>query len=170
MNRWWTALPMSVMAAVPIWTAGAAPVVAIEAAACLFCAFGIFGARTGPVTAGCVLAIIGYAVALWSAGAGVDIVGATLFGLALLLLVDLSEFVRRFAGADIANDVLWAQTGYWLGRAAIIAGAVAALAAGGFILSLLVPGAGRAAVAGLGAVLAVAGALRAGIVRRPGDA
>ncbi|HTW54131.1 MAG TPA: hypothetical protein VME45_19745 [Stellaceae bacterium] len=124
---------------------------------------------TGPATAGSVIAVIGYAVALWSAGPGIDVIGAALFGTALLFLLDLHEFARRFRGADIANEVLRAQTAYWLGRAASIAVAVAALAAGGFVLSLLVPGAGRAVVAGLGAVLAFAGALNAGIVRRPGD-
>lgn len=169
MSRWWTALPLALMAAVPIWTAPSAAVVAIETVACLFCVLGISRAMTGPATAGCAIAIIGYAVALWSAGPGIDVIGAALFGTALLFLVDLHEFARRFQGADIAAEVLRAQTAYWLGRAVSIAVAVASLAAGGFVLSLLVPGAGRAVVAGFGAVLAFAGALNAGIIRRPGE-
>jgi hypothetical protein len=169
MNRWWTALPLALMAAVPIWTAPSFPVVVIEAAASLFCILGIFRAMTGPVTAGCVIAVIGYALALLAAEPGVDVVGAALFGTALLFVLDLHEFARRFRGADVAQEVLRAQAIYWLGRSVIIAGAVAAVAAAGFVFSLLVPGAGRAVVAGLGAVLAFAGALNAGIVRRPGD-
>jgi hypothetical protein len=169
MNPWWIALPMALMAAVPIWTEPTLPIVVIETAGCIFCILGILNSMLGPVTAGCVTAAIGYALALWSAGPGVDMVGAALFGLGLLFLLDLSEFVRRFRGADVSRDVLRAQTAYWLGRAAVIAGAVAALTAGGFVLSLLVPGTARAVVAGIGAILAFAGALKAGIVRRPGD-
>ena len=153
-----------------MWTADSVSVAVIEAVACLCGVLGIFHSITGSVTAGCVLATIGYAVALWSARAGVDVVGAALFGLALLFSLDLSEFVRRFRGAAIANDVIRAQTAYWLGRTAIIAGAVATLTLSGFVLSTLVPREGRAVVAGLGAVLAFAGALYAGIIRRPGDA
>jgi hypothetical protein len=159
------------MAMVPVWTAPMAPVLAIEVVACLLCGAGVIVGATTPVTVGAVLGLIGYAVAVCVQSDGrVDVVGATVFGLALLFLLDLSEFARRFRGADIAKEVLRAQTVYWLGRVAIIAAAVMALTLGGFVLSLLVPGGGRAVVAGIGAVLALAGALHAGIVRRPGEA
>jgi hypothetical protein len=170
MSRLWTAMPIALMAAVPLWTAATASVLAIEALACLLCAAGVIAAAPTPVIAGAALGTVGYAVALWSGNPGsVDVVGAALFGLSVLLLLQMSEFARRFRGADIAEDVLRAQAAYWLGRVAIAAGAVAGLSLGGFLLSTLVPGESRAVVAGLGAVLAVAGALRAGIVRRPGD-
>jgi hypothetical protein len=169
-KRFWTALPMLVMAAVPIWTAPSAPVAALEAMACLFCALGVFWRRATPVTAGGCIAIIGYAIALWSGDDGVDVIGATIFGLALFFLLDMSEFARRFRGAEIANDVMRAQTTYWLGRAALIAGAIAVLTLGGSAVATIVPGMGRAVIAGLGAVIAFAGALYGGIVRRPGDA
>jgi hypothetical protein len=167
MNRWWTALPLAVIAAVPVWTAASALVVAIGAAAWILCALGICLTRSGPIAAGCVIAVIGYAAALWTAGTAVDIVGSALFGTALLFLLDLSEFTRRFRGAEIATDVIRAQLAYWLGRAAVIAGAAAALTVVGFVLSVWVPGAGRTVVVGLGAILAFAGALRVGVVRRP---
>lgn len=170
MNRFWTALPMLVMAAVPIWTGPSAPVAALEVMACLLCAFGVFWRAANPVTAGGCIAIIGYAFALWSGNDGVDVIGAAIFGLALLSLVDMSEFARRFCGAEIANDVMRAQTTYWFGRAALIAGAIAALTLGGSAVAAIVPGMGRAVIVGLGAVIAFAGALYGGIVRRPGDA
>jgi hypothetical protein len=170
MNRWWTALPLAVIAAVPVWTAASAPVVAIGATACVLCALGICVARSAPITAGCVIAIIDYAAALRTAGAAVDVVGSALFGIALLFLLDLSEFTRRFHGAEIATDVIRAQIAYWLGRAAVIAGAVAALTVVGFVLSVWVPSAGRTVVTGLGTILAFAGALMAGVARRPDNA
>ena len=171
MIRCWLTVPILLMAMVPVWTAATAAVLVIEGAACLLCGVGVIAGATTPVTAGATLGIIGYTVALClqSAG-GVDVVGATVFGAALLFLLDWSEFARRFRGADVAKEVLRAQAVHWLGRAAMIAAAVLALTLGGFVLSVLVPGVGRAVVAGIGAVLALAGALHAGIVRRPGDA
>ena len=165
MNRYWTALPIVVMAGVPVWTASSVPVIVIEATACLLCALGVLGKVLTPVTSGGALAIIGYAVALCSTSGGVDVVGAAAFGLALLYLLDLSEFARRLRGAEITAAVMQRQTAYWLGRAALIAGAVALLALCGSALTLIVPAAGRAMVAGFGAAIAFAGALRAGIVR-----
>lgn len=170
MNRFWAALPMAVMAAVPIWTAPSAPVIAIETLACLFCTLGIVRHLAVAVTTGGSLAIIGYSVTLWSGTDDIDVIGAAIFGLALLSVLDLSEFARRFRGADIANEVMRAQTAYWLGRAALIAGAITVLSLGGSAVALIIPGAGRAVIAGLGTVIAFAGALYAGIVRRPGDA
>ena len=82
-----------------------------------------------------------------------------IFGLALLFLLDLSEFTRRFRGAKIANDVLQSQLVYWLERAAIISGIVIVLALAGFIMSSLVPPSGRTIISGLGALLAFAGAI-----------
>lgn len=171
MIRYWLTVPILLMAVVPVWTAPTAPVLVIEMMACLLCGAGVVVGATTPVTAGATLGIIGYTVALCFQSADrVDVVGATVFGFTLLFLLDLSEFVRRFRGADIAKEVLRAQVIYWLGRTAIIAASVMALTFGGFVLSMLVPEVGRAVVAGIGAVLALAGALHAGIVRRPGDA
>jgi hypothetical protein len=170
MIRCWLTVPILLMAMVPVWTAATAPVLAVEAVACLLCGAGIVIGATTPVAAGAMLGIIGYTIALCLQSDGhVDLVGATVFGFALLFLLDLSEFARRFRGADVAKDVLREQAVYWLGRAVMIAAAVLVLTLGGFMLSVLVPGAGRAVVAGVGAVLALAGALYAGIVRRPGD-
>jgi hypothetical protein len=171
MIRYWLTVPILLMAVVPVWTAATIPVLVIEVLACVLCGAGVVVGATTPVTAGATLGIIGYTVALCLQSAGhVDVVGATVFGFSLLFLLDLSEFARRFHGADIAKEVLRAQVVYWLGRGAIIAAAVMALVLGGFMISVLVPGVGRAVVAGIGAVLALAGALHAGIVRRPGDA
>ncbi len=159
MNRWWTLVPLAVTAAVPIWTAPSAPIVWIEAAAALLCTLGTACAVLGPVTVGCILAAIGYALALWSVDVRVDVVGSAVFGLALLLVLDLSEFARRFRGAEIASDVVRAQLAYWLGRAALVAGIVLVLTLAGLAGASLIPAGGRAVVAGIGAVLVLAGTL-----------
>ena len=159
MNRWWAVIPLAVAVAVPICATPSFPIVAIEAVAVLLCVLGIAGARTGPVTAGCIVAIVGYAIALLSSSADLDAIGGGIFGLALLFLLDLSEFARRFRGAEIVNDVLQAQLVYWRQRAVIISGLLVVLTLAGFMVSSLVPFGGRAIVSGLGVLLAFAGAI-----------
>jgi len=159
MNRWWTTIPLAVAATVPVCASPSLAIAAIEAVAVLLCMLGTAVALTAPVTAGCVVAVIGYAVALQSGSAELDVIGGGIFGLALLFLLDLSEFTRRFRGAKIANDVLQSQLVYWLERAAIISGIVIVLALAGFIMSSLVPPSGRTIISGLGALLAFAGAI-----------
>ena len=170
MRRWWPLLPMLVMAAVPLLTAATAPVVALMATACLLCAAGIGWRVTAPVSAGAAIATIGYALALWSAAAGIGVIGAGVFGLALLFLLEVGEFARRFDGALVAGDVMRAQIAYWLGHALLCAAAIAGLTLAGSLLALAVPGGGRAVIVGIGGVIAFAGALRGGILRRPGSA
>jgi hypothetical protein len=165
MNHSWTALPIVVVAGLPVWTAPSAPVVVIEAAAALFCALGILRHALASVTTGGALATIGYALALWSADAGVDIIGAAVFGIALALLLDVSDAARRWHGAEIAAEVMRAQLAYWFGRTAIAAAAVALLSLCGTVLAVFVPASGRAIVTGLGALIAFAAALYAGIAR-----
>ena len=165
MNRFWAGLPIAVMAAVPLWTETSAAVIVIETVAILLCVIGVLRDLLVAVTTGAVYATIGYAVALWLENTGVNVVGAAVFGLALLFLLDLSEFGRRFHGAQVATDIVQTQVWYWLGRAALIIGAVLSLTLAGTVLGMLVPGAGRAIAAGLGVVIAFAGALYAGIYR-----
>lgn len=165
MSRYWSLLPVLVMAGVPIWSAPSDAVIAIEGFAAILCIAGIFSRALALVTAGGVIGTIGYAGAAVTAGGGIDIVGAAVFGLALLTLLDLSEFARRFHGATVTGAVLRAQVAYWLARAGLIAAAVAALLLCAAALAMLVPGSARAVVAGAGALLAFRGALGAGIGR-----
>jgi hypothetical protein len=165
MSRWCAALPILVMAGLPIWAAPSLLVAPIEGLAAILCAIGIARCALGPVTVGASFAVIGYALALWSTGAEVNAVAAGIFGLALLFLFDLSEFARRFRGARIIGAVMWEQIAYYLGRAAIASGAIAALIACGSVLGRIIDSETGAAAAGLGAVIAFAAAMRAGIVR-----
>ena len=165
MNRLWAGLPIAVMAAVPLWTGASASVVVIEALGILCCVIGVQQRSLASVTTGAAFATTGYAVALWLTAGGVDVIGATAFGLALLFLIDLSEFGRRFRGAAVAVSVIRAQTAYWIGRVALILGAVAFLTLAGSVLSSFVPAAARAVITGLGVVIAFAGVLCASLSR-----
>ena len=87
MNRFWAGLPIAVMAAVPLWTETSAAVIVIETVAILLCVTGVLRNLLVAVTTGAVCATIGYAVALWLENTAVNVVGATVFGLALLFLL-----------------------------------------------------------------------------------
>jgi hypothetical protein len=165
MSRYWAILPALVMIGAPIWTDRSGLVIAIEGFAALLCAAGMITHALRPVTAGAIAAMIGYAVAAGNATGGADIVSATVFGLALLSLLDLSEFTRRHRGA-VVSAVAWRGLAtYWLARGAVIAVATAVLVLCAAAFAAVVPGSARAVVAGAGALLAFAGALRAGIGR-----
>lgn len=166
MSRYWTVLPLLVLVAVPVWTAASsAPVVALAAFSAAFGALGIGLASIWPITTAGVLAIIGYALALWLSAGAVNIVGAAVFGMALLFFLDLSAFAARFGGAEVAPAVIRAQLTFWFGRGAIIIGVIALLTLGGFVLTVLLPADGRVVVAGAGALIAFAAALHTGVVR-----
>jgi hypothetical protein len=170
MSRYWVAIPLAVVLGLPLWIDLSWPVAVLQALALLFCAAGLAVGVLGLMTAGCALAVIGYAAALWLSAADVDVVAGAIFGFAQLFTLDLSQFERRFRGAAVADDVMKAQWVFWFGRAAVIAVAVAALILAAWGLSLLVPSAGRAVVAGIGAIIVFAAALYAGVVRtEPGD-
>jgi len=165
MKRIWVGLPIAVMAAVPLWNGTSLPVYWIELLGLLVCACGVLWYSLATLTTGCGLVIVAYTVGLCLSADAVDVIGATAFGLAILFLLDLAEFGRRFRGAAVASSVVRAQTVYWAGLATFMFGAVIFLTLIGSALAAIVPGASRAVVAGLGAVLAFAGALYA-VVRR----
>jgi len=121
------------------------------------------------ISVGGSLALIDYALALSLARGGLDIVGAAAFGLALSFLLDLTDFARRFRGAEISAAVTRSQIAFWLGRVAITIAVVALLCSGAAVFAYLVPLLGRPIVAGLGAAIAFAGALHGGIVRVDGN-
>jgi predicted membrane channel-forming protein YqfA (hemolysin III family) len=170
MRRVWAIPAIGLVAAVPVWSAPLWPVIGLEGIACVFCVLGLLGGMTVLITIGAGLAVLGYAIALsLGSSEATDIVGAAIFGLSLLFLLNISDFIQRFSGADIHPDVLRAQTAYWLGRAVLILGCLLVLMLGGFVISLFVPAIGKSVIAGLGAIICFAGALRAGTARRPGD-
>jgi hypothetical protein len=167
MIRYLTAVPIIVLAGVPFCTAPSWPVLLLGAIAGLFCAAGAFSPWPALVTLGSSLSVIDYAFALVLSAAAVDIVGAAAFGLALVFLLDLTEFVRRFRGAELGAGVWRTQISFWLGRAAVSIAAVVLLTLGAAIFSTAIQSLGRPIVAGFGAAIAFAAALHKGIVRGP---
>jgi predicted membrane protein len=166
MSRYWVVLPVIVMAAVPVWTSPSDIVIAIVGSAAILCILGALARLLAFVTAGAVIGAIAYAVAVTSSAGGADVVAAVAFGLALLVLFDVSEFARRKHGATVSPEAMHHQLVFWFSRAGIVAGVTAALLLCAAAVAMIIPGSARTVVAGAGVLIGFAGALRAGIGRR----
>lgn len=165
MMRYSALIPTAVLIGVPLWTAPSLSVLFVGFIAGCFCGVGVLRLWLPSITVGGSLALADYALAGLLAGGGLDIIGAAAFGLALLFLLDLTEFVHRFRGAEIATAVRRTQIAFWIGRAAAAIAAVALLSLGAAVFSHAIPVFGRPVVAGLGAAIAFVGAMRGGVVR-----
>ena len=163
-------IAIAVLVGVPLWTAPSLPVLLLGALTLCVCGVAVLRRWPGAIRVGGSLALIDYALAASLAGNGLDIGGAAVFGLALLSLLDLIEFEHRWRGAEVTMPVYRTQIGFWLGRAAIAAAAIALLVIGAAVFAQIIPVLGRPVLAGLGAAIAFVGAMRGGIVRGGRDA
>jgi hypothetical protein len=155
------AVAIAVLVGIPIATAADVVVIPIALLAAATCGTGLVRHSLGLVTAGAWLAVFSYAAALVLAGSEPQIAAAVVFGVALLLLMQLGEFARQLDGAALDPPLLRAQALYWLTVAALAAAAVAALVLIGAALAPLLAGPARIAVAGCGAAIAFGAALYA---------
>lgn len=166
MNRYWSILPVIVITGLSVWTNPSDVVIAVAGGGAVLCFLGVLARVLAFVTGGAVVEAVAYALAVTSSGGSVEILEAVAFGLALLTLFDVTEFARRKHGATVSPEAMRHQLAFWFSRAAIIAGATAALLLGAAAVAMIIPGSARAVLAGAGALVGFAGALRAGIGRR----
>ena len=150
---WIAVVPVSVM---PTWL-----IVALAIATGLFCIAGLLWRSLGATLAGCVLAVLALALALWWSAASMSVFGAIAFGLAILVLLDTTDFARRFAGAQVIDFAWRSQIASWIGRGALcfVAGILLTLIASA--VELVLPASGRAMIAAMGALVAILAALSA---------
>ena len=112
-----------------------------------------------PVTVGGTLAFLALTLALWdSPPSSVSILGAILFGLALLLLAEAAYYGQRLRGALVRRSLWRRQIAWWLARAAITSGVSLIIVALGGTIAAAVPFFGRPILAGAGALLAIGAA------------
>ena len=113
----------------PLLVTPARAVLVVGLVALALCVLGLVVRAAVLVTAGGVLALGQYALALWLAAGPPRLAGAVLFGVGLVLLVETADFSRRVRGATLGPGLVASQVRYWVGFAAI-AGAAALVAAG----------------------------------------
>ena len=113
----------------PLLITPARAILVIGLAALTLCALGLVVRSTALVTAGGVLALGQYALALWLAAGPPRLAGAGLFGVGLVLLVETADFSRRVRDATLGPGLVASQVRYWVGFAGLAA-ATALVAAG----------------------------------------
>jgi hypothetical protein len=157
-----------VLAAVPVALAPAPVTAAAGLVALLLTAVGLATRWRWPVTAAAGVFLADYALALWLAGAPLNVPGAAGYGLSLLLLLQCAELARSARRAMVDPGVARALLVRWLGfGAATLGTAVLVTALAGAVLGAI-PSASAplvAAAGALGVVLALALALAAGRAR-----
>src|SRR5262249_41285023 len=103
MRRYISAFAILWIAVVPVSVMPTRLIVALAIATGLFCIAGLLWRSLGATLAGCVLAVLALALALWWGAASMSVFGAIAFGLAVLVLLDATDFARRFAGAQVVD-------------------------------------------------------------------
>ena len=161
MSRYIPAFAILWIVIVPVSVKATWPIGALAFASGLFCIIGLLWRSFGATLTGCVLAVIALALALWWGAASMSVFGAVAFGLVLLLLLDITDYTRRFAGAQVDAFAWRAQVAWWIGRGALclVAGILFTLIASA--LALVLPTSGRAMIAAMGALVAILAALSA---------
>jgi hypothetical protein len=155
-------IPIVALAGLPVLMHPTSGYGAVAATAGGLCAAGAFARWRPLVTAGASLTLIQYTVSL--IGTRSSLASAIVLGVALALVLDVSEFTGRFHGAAPSPPVLVHQGRHWIGSAALGALAASALAAGGAFIRIGGPTALPPLLAVFGALVAVLGA--AGALRR----
>ena len=141
------ALSTAPLLVAPIRLVGVAGLVGL-----LLAAAGIIAFWRWPVTAAACVFLVEYALALLVAEGASNIVGATAFGVGILVFLQSADLAVRTRRAEVGRAVLWSQLSLW-----------AALAAGMLVTALLAVAAAQALAAMLPFAatpfLAAAGAL-----------
>jgi hypothetical protein len=155
MMRALTLIPIAVMAGVPVLMRPNSAFAGIGAAAAVLCMAGVFLRWRPLVTAGASLALMLYALALF--GARSSLVSAIVLGVSLTLVLDVSEFARRFHGAVVTGPAWHRQARHWVATAALGAVTTAALASVATLVKVSGPPTLFPILAAVGALAALAG-------------
>src|SRR5215831_11384116 len=111
MMRALTLIPIVVVAGVPVLMRPSLAFAGIGAVAAVLCMAGVSLRWRPLVTAGASLALMLYALALF--GARSSLVSAIVLGVGLALVLDVSEFARRFHGTVVTMPAWSRQARHW---------------------------------------------------------
>ena len=138
----------------PSWTVG---LVALAAGA--LCIAAVLSASVSWTTAGGAFALCALALALRQSSASADGLVLTVFGLALLLLVDGTHLCHRFDSAEVTRALWRRWTAWWTARAEICLGIAIVIASLAPLIALGLPPSWAPFLAGLGVLAAFAAAV-----------
>jgi hypothetical protein len=159
MRRLIPGLAIPILMGVPVlvelsWTVG---LFALAAGA--LCIAAVLRASLSWATAGAAFALFTLALALRESSASADGVVLTVFGLALLLLVDGTHLCHRFDGAEVTRALWRRWTTWWTARAAISLGIAIVIAGLAPLIAMGLPPSWAPFLAGIGVLAAFAAAV-----------
>lgn len=131
--------------------------VAVAALAGALCVAGVLGRVSALVTAGASLTLVQYTLTLVITDAPASVLGAVGFGVTLALVVDVSEFCRRFHGATVSPSAWRGQARHWLVSVAVGAGLASSVGAVAVLIRIGAPPGLYPLLAAAGALVTVAG-------------
>jgi len=129
-------IPISALASAPVFLLPTPAFAAVAAVAAVLLAVGALIRLRVLVTAGASVTLVQYAAALAVTDAPPSAGGAAAVGVALVLVLDVSDFARRFRDASLAPGAWLAQIRHWAATAALGALASLALAAAPALIRL----------------------------------
>lgn len=149
-----------VLVGLPLVVAPSWLIAAPGAVAALLIATGIIALSSALITAGVAVSLIEYTLALWIRTRPPDPLTAVALGAALVLLLQVVDFARRFRGARVDPAVVTGQIRYWLrtGMVGVMLGLAVTVLAMGVLPRL--PPAAYLVLATAGALMAVLGLAR----------
>jgi hypothetical protein len=154
-------VPIVLLAGLPVMMRPSSAFAGVSAAAAILCAAGVFMRWRPLVTAGASLTVLLYTLTL--VGARSSLASAIVLGVSLVLVLDVSEFVRRFHGAVVTMPAFRRQARHWITSTAFGILATTALAAVATLVRVSGPPGVYPVLAAVGALAAIAGI--AGAVR-----
>ncbi len=157
---------VALLAGLPLLVHPSWPLAAVALAAATASAAGIVTSAMALVTAGAALALIEYTIAVWLAAGPPNVLGAGVFGLALVLLLEVADFTRRVRGVLLGPRVLPEHAQHWLATGVAALAVTILLGAAASALTIPLPRPTYPALVAVGALLVFVGAavaLRAGM-------
>ncbi|MBI4011426.1 MAG: hypothetical protein HY359_03880 [Candidatus Rokubacteria bacterium] len=126
------------LAGLPVLAAPSWPIASVGAATALVGAAGVVRFSPPLLTAGGVLGLVQYGLALWLTAAPPDLLSAVALGVVLSLLIAVADVAARFRRAAVDARVFRAEVRDWAGSAAVeaAAGVVLVVAAGALSIDL----------------------------------
>jgi hypothetical protein len=158
--RWLAALQVLVLVGLPVLVLPGRLIGGLGVVAAALCVGGVLGRSVPFVTAGAVLALVQYALALWLSAAPVSLLMSAAIGIALFLLLDIVDFLGRIHGVAVDPAVTRGQIRYWIGIGGVGVAAIVAVVLGATAVPLALPAVGAPALAMAGAVGTFVGVVR----------
>jgi hypothetical protein len=140
-------------------------VAAIASIAAAIGTSGVWFRSRGAIRVSAWLALLNLSVSLWTAQSPATFIVPSLLGIAVMLLIVISDFDARFHEAELAPGVMHGQVRHWLQLASVSAASILTVVGGGILLAGVLATPLREITAGIAILMAFIVIQRGWIVR-----